>query len=61
MLVNVMEPLLPPAVVGVKVTLMVQLESVNELPQLFVWAKSPETVVFKIRRVPSPVIVRVIV
>lgn len=57
--VTVIEPLLVPIIVGVKVTLMLQLEPVNELPQLFVWAKSPEAVMLEMRRVPSPVMVNV--
>src|SRR5260370_32185522 len=57
----VMYPALAPAAKGVKVTLIMQLElGARELPQLFVWAKSPLAIMLMRLRLELPVFVSVI-
>ena len=54
--VTVTEPDRVPMAVGVKVALIVQLEpAASVVPQLFVWAKSPETVIAEIDSGAEPV------
>ena len=58
--VIVMEPLRAPVVVGVKVTLRVQLALAARLaPQVLVWEKSPLTVMLVMLRVALPVLLSV--
>ena len=62
MSVSVSVPVRLPVVVGVKVTLIVQLEpAATELPQVLVWAKSPEGLMRSGVRAPLAVLVRVMV
>jgi hypothetical protein len=58
--VMVRAPVLVPPAVGLKVTLRVQLAPVATLePQVFVWEKSPLTVMLLMLRVALPVFLRV--
>lgn len=60
--VSVSVPVRLPVAVGVKVTLIVQLEpAVTELPQVLVWAKSPEALMRSGVRAPMPGLFRVMV
>ena len=60
MSVTVMAPVRPPCLVGVKVTLIRQLAlATTELPQLFVWAKSPLAEMPVMFSVALPVLVKV--
>jgi hypothetical protein len=55
-----MEPVRVPVVVGVKVTLIVQLApGFTVAPQVFVWPNGPAAVMLATFRVPSPVFVSV--
>ena len=58
--VTVTAPVLVPAAVGLKVTLMVQLPPVATLePQVFVWEKSPLVLMLVMLRVALPVFLSV--
>lgn len=57
---SVSAPVRFPSVVGVNVTLVVQLPlAATEPPQLFVWAKSPLALIVRLVKGPLPVLVRV--
>jgi hypothetical protein len=54
------KPVLGPATVGLKLTLITQLAFVaSDAPQLFVWEKSPVTATLPIVKPPGPLLVRV--
>jgi hypothetical protein len=60
LLVTVSAPLRLPAAAGTKVTLIVHaVPTAKVVAQLFVWAKSPETLIWLILNAPSPLLVSV--